>query len=150
MDRPMDPSEVRARVLADHETIRGVLDRLAALALQAPDDPEVAATLRAELTDFLPRLEAHMDLEDRILVPALQELDAFGDVRTDMMHAHHAHYRAELDAMMRDLEAGGVEQLVAWTDTLVTDVRAEMADEERRLLDPDLLKDDLVTSGIGG
>lgn len=149
-ERSLDPSEVRARVLDEHEEIRRDLAAFTTMADQADRTGDDTA-LRAAMRAFLPKLEAHMALEDEILVPALMEADAFGDVRTDIMHAHHAAYREEAAALLADLDAGSDPgAVVRWARKLVADVQVEMKEEEDRILRADILRDDVITSGVGG
>ncbi|MCB9682619.1 MAG: hemerythrin domain-containing protein [Alphaproteobacteria bacterium] len=149
---PMDPSAVRERVLSDHQDIRRRLARFAELSARAPTDAAASEALRVDLLAFVPELEAHMRLEDDLLLPALMDADAFGDVRVDMLHDHHAHYRERADALASALGAPGADPtvVVAWATRLSDELAVEMADEERRLLRPDILRDDFVTSGVGG
>lgn len=148
----LDPSEVRDRVLSQHEDLRARLVQLTQLSRLAADDRAARATLREGLLDLVAFLDAHMALEDDILLPALMAADAFGDVRSDRLHDHHADDRTRAEAIRSDLADPRVaaEVLVRWCERLAEDLRLEMADEEATLLRPDILRDDVITSGVGG
>lgn len=143
----MDPSEVRRTVLAEHRRIRNALDDLQELAHGGGS----TAQLQQACQQLLPSLLDHIDLEDRILVPALREADAFGDVRVDMLAQHHEAQRAELRAAIDALGQPGIDRaaVIAAVRKLVYDLQIDMAQEDRDLLSPDILRDDLVTVAPG-
>lgn len=145
----MNPSDVRRRILDDHRRVRALLDRQDSLAARAPTDPAAAEQLRTTALTVLRFLMHHIDLEDEILVPALMQADAWGDVRVDLLHEHHAQQRAAFRQLTEALEAegGGLEFLLESTRKLSEEMRADMVDEEKRILHPDILRDDVVTIG---
>ncbi|MFT4627273.1 MAG: hypothetical protein ACI8PZ_005955 [Myxococcota bacterium] len=138
----MDPSDVRRAVLAEHRQIRQRLDDLLEQAHGGAD----AATLLTTCQALLPVLLDHIDLEDRILVPALREADSFGDVRVDMLVRHHEAQRVELRTAIAALGQPGTERaaILQAVRTLVYDLRIDMAEEDRDLLSPEVLRDDLI------
>ncbi len=148
-DQPW-PSEVRAYILAEHEQLRGAIASLETL-MQAPklDRGEVALQMKS-MHDVL---EAHRQYEEANLAPVLMEADAWGDVRTASLHDHHEVQHAHLVsavAASRDalLPAEEVRSSIRGFLTLL---RAEMAQEETELLDPKIVRDDVVNIGaIGG
>ena len=68
---PPLPSQVRARVLADHAELRKSIAEIRSLLgaptgrLELPDESQLAVATRA----LLDSLEAHLALEDQILLP---------------------------------------------------------------------------------
>ena len=153
----MDPSEVRKRILEDHQALRGRLVEIEAAIAALGDEPTRAdaatvATLREVGRATLEELLVHVDLEDRILAPALRETDAFGPVRADGMIAGHRKQR-EMWRQTLDRLATGSEStrgLVATMRELISELRDDMETEESELLDPTLLKDDLVNISFIG
>lgn len=146
MSDDLTPSQIRARILAEHEDLRGRLATLDALA--AADDTD---GIRGLLTALLPFLADHMALEEATLVPALMEADAFGDVRSDTLHAHHDRMNGladEMQKMLADPSSGLA--LVGLAAEVTAHLRHEMEDEEKALLRPDILRDDFITTGLGG
>lgn len=139
----MKPSEVRARVLQDHERLRLALAELDAL-VAAVGEGRPATVLRDRTRALLASLEAHLALEDEILFPAIEGMDAWGPVRAARMQAEHTEQRAEL-ARLSSLEKQVRDpELCEAVKKLAKDLRGDMHREEAELLDPDLMRDDLV------
>lgn len=139
------PSQVRGRILEDHRALRGVLDRLEALARGLLRGRESASDELMEQARVLDeRLREHMALEERILVPALQEADAWGPERVERFHLEHARQREIMVAVRTAAaERPRVEfALIAWG--VVRLLRDDMADEERMSLNERVLRDDTV------
>jgi hypothetical protein len=144
----MTPAETREWVLKDHQALRALLDALEALATQVRDgDRRLLGPLRLEAERFLHRFDDHTRWEDRHLRPALVEADAWGRERAERLDHDHAEQRELLAASLdrlRDAErppvlvARGVLDLIAL-------IRTDMAEEENDLLDPRILRDDVVS-----
>ena len=145
----MKPSEIRHRVLSDHVVLRGMLARIEDLALSVLDGVDVpATTLREEGERLLGRLEAHMGWEDRYLGPALEQADAWGDVRLARLAEDHREQRELLGyelACLRD-PTRPVEMVARNLLDLIHLIRSDMAEEEAGCLDPRVLRDDVVTT----
>lgn len=141
----MRPSEVRGRILHDHEWLRGRLDRVERLARQPPG-PDGRADLRQAAQELLDRLEEHMRWEDRYLVPALREADAWGEERAARLEREHREQREMLHWIVAELrEATKPASVIAeHVRDLVADLRTDMEEEEAFFLDPDVLRDDVV------
>ncbi len=143
----MQPSQVRRRILEDHEHLRGALNALEALAdaLVAGDREPVAAALAA-LHGMKDRFFDHLDLEEAIMVPALRDADAWGPERAQLVLDEHREQRAELEEMVRELDRPDVlpetigRRIHAWIEAL----RVDMEHEEAAVLSPDLLRDDVI------
>lgn len=145
----MRPSEVRARVLADHEMLRARLADLDALAFAVerpqPDRTQVAK-LRADSEAFLSRLAKHMDWEEAYLLPELREADSWGPQRVERFLDDHREQR-ELLAMILDRvrDAHRPDEVVARDiRALVGLLREDMNEEESDFLDDCVLRDDIV------
>jgi iron-sulfur cluster repair protein YtfE (RIC family) len=137
------PSEVRARILQDHERLRLALAEVDALVVSVGEG-RPAAVLRDRTRALLAGLEAHLALEDEILFPAVEAMDAWGPVRAARMQAEHAEQRALL-ARLTSLEKQVPDGALCEAMTkLAKDLRGDMKREEAELLDPDLMRDDLV------
>ena len=106
----MKPSEVRSRVLSDHERLRRDLDRLGDLAGVIRNGHVALATLRADTEVLLARLEAHMHWEESYLLPALREADAWGVERAEQLTRDHREQRELLDYLTRSLRG----RLLRW------------------------------------
>jgi hemerythrin-like domain-containing protein len=104
----MKPSEVRERILADHEALRR---RLAALEEQArrvaAGAADAAPLLRAEGEALLDLLREHLSWEDRHLVPALRAAGSCGTEHVRALAQEHAEQREILDDALARLRDGG-------------------------------------------
>jgi hypothetical protein len=152
MTSSIRPSAVRDRILRDHEGLRRQLDQLATQqrALEAGDAKAIEPAL-VLVADLLQSLSLHLELEDAVLEPALREIDAWGPIRAEDLLRHHDRQRAQLaEVAERSQVAQTPHALSAVLATLIADLRADMAEEEREVLDADLLCDDLVQSGEDG
>ena len=142
----MDPSEVRQRVLDDHAALRARIDKVEGLARSARSRRGGLDELRAEGERLLDRLGRHMRWEELHLRPALLDSDAWGRERVALLEADHAEQREILSRALcqlrrRSRPASAVaEHLLG----LVAMLREDMRREEELLLDPRVLRDDVV------
>lgn len=142
----MRPSEVRTRVMADHEELRGRLDRLERLALAAAAGDDEPTELRNEAEGFLDRLSIHMGWEDLHLVPVLREADSWGEVRIERFDKEHREQRELLEYVLRELHDRARPETVVARKVLdlVALLRADMEEEESVFLDERILRDDPI------
>ena len=142
----MKPSEVRARVLDEHVQIRALLAEVESFAQRALNgDAYDGAQLRAKTIELYTRLDAHLSLEDALLYPAIRDADAWGPLRAEQMKEEHARQRAVLTELA-DLEwRGDTPVLVGALRSVARDIREDMCREERELLNPELLRDDVIS-----
>ena len=146
----MRPSEVRQRVLADHAALRRLLDHLEQSAARvAQDEPSAVSSLRAEGERLLATLREHMGWEDRFLAPALRRADAWGEERARQLDGDHREQRELLKHVLAGLRDASRPAAVLARNLLdlVTLLRADMEHEERTLLDPRVLRDDVISLG---
>ena len=146
----MKPSEVRSRILQDHERLRLLLveveELVAGVGAGGP-----ATALRARTRVLLTALEAHLALEDEILCPAIHAADAWGPVRAARLKEGHVEQRAQLTRLSSLEPSVGDEEVCEAVRGLARDLRDDMHREEAELLDPDLLRDDVVAiNSFGG
>jgi iron-sulfur cluster repair protein YtfE (RIC family) len=146
----MRPSEVRQRVLHDHERLRHALDGLEDLARCVAEGTEGSLDFASDLRDagevLLESLERHMAWEDRHLAPALLEADAWGEERVKHLAEDHREQREVLRHTLSALADPGRPALVLARTLLdfVTLLRDDMDSEERLQLDPSVLRDDVI------
>ena len=140
----MKPSEVRGRILADHEALRR---RLAGLEEQARrvagGAADAAPLLRAEGEAFLALLLDHLRFEDLHLAPALRAAGASGAEQAKALAQEHAEQREILDDALARLRDGGQHALLVARNLLdlAALLRDDMDREEQARLDPRLLRD---------
>ena len=143
----MRPSQVRRRILEDHTRIREALDALEvpSRALRAGEAKALVPAMYA-LRDLAQRFLDHLDLEEAILVPALYDADAWGPERAELVASEHAEQRGELLDLLEQLARPATspaivgKRLLEWIEAL----RFDMEHEEVAVLDPDLLRDDVI------
>lgn len=145
------PSEVRELILLEHRHLRGMLTKLEAAARALHEDPSIVnwCDARERAFTLLGRIRNHMELENAVLARALRDSDPYyGPVRAQRMIEEHASQAGRLEATVMLLEdrkqspvalAQSLLELAAW-------IRDDMEEEERTLLDPKLLTDDIVVT----
>ncbi|MEM9067055.1 MAG: hemerythrin domain-containing protein [Myxococcota bacterium] len=159
----LTPSAIRERILAQHAVLRARLDGLDDIArrlrhgesagrsvLEASDHVLIADLKRAA-EELRALLLDHMEEEERLLLPELRAVDAFGEARADALASEHITQRQTLDAVLEGIRRDeDVPRLTTRVLELVRHVRADMRNEEANHLSPNLLKDDIITTGFIG
>ncbi len=139
-------SEIRRTILGEHERLRVRIAELhTTLAGSGEATDPVPAGVTAGLHGFISIFLAHIAHEEEILRPALRFGDAWSAERVAHMDEEHREQRARLGALdVRDpaKDPAGyraeIRAALAW-------ILEDMGSEERELLTPELLRDDLVT-----
>jgi iron-sulfur cluster repair protein YtfE (RIC family) len=139
--------EERRQTLHDqHQHLRAVIARVREAALEIVGAEESDSTsLRSLISELRDDLERHLATEEALLGPVLERIDAWGPVRLDLLRAEHAHQRAVLSVLRSD-RAAAVPPLTLARKVLglLDDIIADMDAEDRDLLDPRVLRDDLI------
>jgi len=134
----MKPAEIRERIRADHQALRPLLWAVAQLArrVQAGEDGAVEP-LRARGVALHDRLEEHLGLEDRILLPLVRRSAGDGAARAERLAREHTEQRLLLDYILGRLRDERRPSLVLGRELLgfVDLLLEEMAEEEREVLD---------------
>jgi hypothetical protein len=132
-------------ILEQHRALAGTLDQVqqAASGLIAAGHASIerALELAHELSK---RFSEQIDLEEGILVPALRDSDAWGHQRAAELTQKLGEQRRELSSLQLTDDCAAepyalAERLVAVVESL----RANMTLEERHMLSPELLRDDV-------
>ena len=145
------PSEVRKRVLSGHQALREQLLALRKACTEATaEGGGDLSSIRLRAESVRSALEAQIELEATILSPVLEETAGFGEIRRDVLAAHHIAQRqlfADFVAMLEPDEApaGLAERACEVLDRL----RKELVWEDRQLLDPNVVKDDPIDVSLG-
>jgi hypothetical protein len=152
-DRPLWPSEIRRRILDEHADVRVLVNHAldAAQAAVVLGKTGIPALCEAATALYI-RLRNHMAYEEAVLVPALRDADAWGEQRVQAFLAEHQVQRtvlAKLIALGNDATKTAAE-LAGRVVLLVGRIKADMDEEEREVLDPNLLRDDLVVVAVTG
>jgi hypothetical protein len=132
------PSRALAELAAQHEVLRGMMDRCEELA----DELDAGRMGPMQLTREVARLrlafDSHNKFEEELLRPVLLASDSFGEVRVDRMIEDHV---GEHRAMRQQLGSPATADLRA----VIAHLREHLAAEERYFLSARVLRDDIVT-----
>ena len=143
----LDPAQVRAVILEEHRKIRAMLVRLEsdAMTLLACSVPRPSArrALRRKALALCDALTAHIAFENRVLVPVVEVIDAWGPVRAQtILEEHEAQLKllgAYVDMLMIDSDTNQDTSLTVWQ--LVRNIGLDMREEESQVLSPEFLCD---------
>lgn len=134
----MRPSDLRDRMLSEHEELRRQLVGIRAALTRGAGGPVLTAEVKAQIKHFSVALAAHMAYEEAHLAPALRASSDWGDIDLDDLRAHHDRQRERLRVLtlaLRDPRRRE-ESVVGQVAELLDEVEADVADENRRLLTP--------------
>lgn len=147
MKRPK-PSEIRARILEQHQVLRLRLD---ALSKALDDSGRELRDLKADVAQLQTLLLEHVKDEERMLIPELREVDGFGAARVEKLKSEHAEQSADLKGILDAIMGSdNRSELTRSILELIERIRQDMEEEESTHLSPNVLKDDLITSDFGG
>jgi hypothetical protein len=141
----MDLSDIRKRLIDQHRQIRGHIARLQGL---TAGTPEGELDFRVALADLSDELARHNREEERLLSAVVPALDAWGAVRKQLMDEHHARQHAAQLSALRILAehkpfATSLADSIALVRRGLGEILDHMDREERELLNPDVLRDDV-------
>jgi hemerythrin-like domain-containing protein len=144
--------EVRRRLAADHALLRSLTRALIAVTRAAKRDEKHRAVIRDVLGQLCTEVERHFEYEEEVIVPLLREVDAWGQVRVEQLHAEHAEQRSVLVALAEDAQDGvrNMEDLAEEIVWFFQRFEQEMADEEERLLSAEALGAEPIVDQIDG
>ncbi len=126
-------TDVRARILAEHEELRRRLSRLERLARELLGGRGTEGPLREDGRRLYEMLCAHLDFEDAHLAPALRRAAEGGRQRCDRLARDHREQRELLRYVLERLVDASRPPVVLARDLLALAelLRSDMADEER-------------------
>lgn len=132
---PRAPSSALSTLIAQHDSLRAMMDRCEVLAAQLDAHPEGdPGELVREVVRLRLAFDAHNQFEEQLLRPLFFEHDPFAAVRLDRMVEDHINEHR----MFRDRLASPV---VADLRDVVEGLRAHLDAEERYLLTSPVLRD---------
>lgn len=143
----MRPSEIRRRILHDHQALRGILFSLEALSKEVLNEGRLLEDpLRMQGEALLSQLRDHMDWEDVHLRPALLAADACGKARVESLDTDHREQREMLSYALKRIEDTNAPPIILARGLLdlVKVLRQDMEEEERMFLNERVLRDDVV------
>ena len=147
----VSPSKVRIRALHEYELLRHTIDEMDGIAerlLMSPSDRGSAVDEALAVTAKLLReLSDYVDLEELFVLPTIRRVDIWGSIRADALSRDHAAQHEDLRAIARAHSQPVDAQLLAGDlREFVLGLRAALEREERDVLGPNALKDDVVDS----
>jgi hypothetical protein len=145
-EHPVDAGTARRGILAQHVHLRDLLGRARALAeARLEGDMSVPDAVASAIGDVRSAMEVHLTFEEAVLLPLFRDDLPLGPERAERLADEHLRQRAMLAALHS--EAGNhpelptlAVKLAALADWLL----ADMDEEERSVLNPDTLRDDIV------
>jgi hypothetical protein len=142
----MDPTNQERRHIlrAQHARLRLVIEAARTTAREALATGGAAGELQAAVTTLERELLAHLADEETLLAPILARIDAWGEVRVDLLRAEHAHQRAVLAVLSSERAWPAISVVARRTLALCDDLLADMEFEERELLNEMVLRDDFI------
>lgn len=131
-------TRVRTRTLEIHDAVRDAMRALLqALRDERAGGDDARERVRARTIALAALVRHQVDVEARELGPVLETIDAWGPERLERMQAIHAVESGAAKAATREHDP------VAAANALVRVVLACLRKEERELLAPDLLTDEM-------
>ena len=132
------PSRALAELQAQHDALRGMMDRCEELANELDAGRMGPMQLTREVSRLRLAFEAHNTFEEKLLRPVLLGSDAFAEVRIDRMVEDHVNEHRSMRAQLDTTQTSALRDVI---ETL----RAHLDAEERYLLSARVLRDDVVT-----
>jgi iron-sulfur cluster repair protein YtfE (RIC family) len=146
---------IRKAILDEHEQLRTRMKALQEALDDAAQRPAVEGgvppALVSALDSFLSEFLKHIAHEDVVLRPLLASLDAWARERVEHLDAEHREQRERLQALATMSPSADPAAFTARVRETLAWIRADMAGEERELLTPEVLRDDVVViDSFGG
>ncbi len=146
----MELTELRKELLRQHGELRRLADVVTAASERARNDAVALPQLLTELRDLYQRVRGHNAYEEEQLHAILPGIDAWGPIRDGLMGLHHGQEHA---AILQAIDAATAAASAAAVAENALDalgaLAAHMDREEREYLSADVLRDDLITGGVG-
>jgi hypothetical protein len=149
----MKPSEMRAQLIAEHDALRALAAEVGAEAERvAGGAGDSIERLRDVLERFDEALEAHNLHEEHLLRDEIRSVDAWGPEREALMDASHEAEHASILGSLKECAAReDAHEVARHAREVVQRVLDHIKGEEKDLLHPDILRDDVVTiQAFGG
>jgi iron-sulfur cluster repair protein YtfE (RIC family) len=145
--RRVDAQTARQNIRAQHDRIRSLLVRAGAVAEKALDghSPSPDAVASA-IGDIHTTITVHLAFEEDVLLPILDDDLPLGPERGRRLVEEHRRQRAMLEGLHREACVGPeLPTLAAKLAFLTFWLLADMAEEERTFVTPEVIRDDAVS-----
>ncbi|HVX95564.1 MAG TPA: hemerythrin domain-containing protein [Polyangia bacterium] len=142
----LDAATARRTAMAQHQRIRELLERARVVAEAALDEaPMSLDAVASAIGDIHATFEVHLRFEEKILGEILADDLPLGPARVEHLKADHARQRATLVSLHEEARAAPQRPLLAAKLAFLASwLLDEMADEERSMLNGDVVRDDAV------
>ena len=133
-------------ILAQHHRIRALLARARGVAEAALDgEPPSPDAVASSIGDIRTIMEVHLAYEEKALLPILRDDLPLGPERADRLLDEHRRQRETLATLHREACAFPELPMLAAKLAFLTEwLLADMGEEERSLLIPEVVRDDVV------
>lgn len=144
--RRLDAGTAREAILAQHHRIRALLARAGSVAEEALDGRAPSSdAVASAIGDIRTIMEVHLAFEEKSLLPILRDDPPLGPERAARLLDEHRRQRETLSTLHREACAfPDLAILPAKLAFLTEWLLADMNEEERSLLIPEVVRDDVV------
>jgi iron-sulfur cluster repair protein YtfE (RIC family) len=145
-EKPVDAGTARRGILWQHTRLRQLLQRAQAVADARLDgDVSVPDAVASTIGDVHSAMEVHLKFEESVLVPLFRDDLPLGPERADRLVDEHLRQREMLAALHKEASRHPeLPTLAVKLAALASWLLADMEEEERALLNPDTLRDDVI------
>ena len=142
----LDAGPARKGILWQHEQIRALLQRAREVAELAIDgSPPTPDAVASAVGDIRSTMEVHLTFEERVLIPLLRDDLPVGPQRAAALLDEHTQQREMMSMLHEEARrAPGLTMLAVKLAALTSWLLEDMEEEERCLLTPDVIRDDIV------
>ncbi len=145
-EHPVDPGTARRGILSQHVHLRELLGRAQAVAeARLEGDTAIFDAVASAIGDVRSAIEVHLAFEEAVLIPLFRDDLPLGPERAERLLEEHARQRGMLAALHNEAcRHPELPTLAAKLAALTSWLLADMAEEERSVLNPDTVRDDVV------
>lgn len=142
-------SQIRATILEEHERLRERMRELEA-SLEGSTG-RASSSFPQALRVFLGEFLKHIAHEEELLRPVLSQVDAWARLRVESLDREHEEQRQKLSELAQMDPSADPPAFLARVREALEWIRLDMAGEEKNLLTPELLRDDIIViDSFGG
>lgn len=151
----VDLETARALALGEHEHVKTLLSQAQTAARRLEDgdgSPQEISSVHACTRHLVSGMRSLLALEDRVLAPVLAEVPGFGAERVRQLSEQHGRQAKETESVLSALEDPGTSfaALAERIGRSLTNLRRALADEERLLLDAEVLEGGVASNVEAG
>lgn len=133
-------SQIRATILQEHERLRGQMRELEGFLKERAGEPAFLLALKGFYQGFL----EHIAHEEALLRPILAHVDAWARQRVQALDDEHREQRERLAFLGQGERPADLSAFVARVREALDWIRVDMEGEEKTLVTPELLRDDII------